>query len=175
MVSNDRKFTLPIVLISIVIPLGIASLFFVPHGSMELGFNVKILPLIEAILNFTTFVFLLCSLYFIKRKKIAAHKTCNLIAVGLSVLFLICYLIFHFASEQAHYGGTGPVRYVYFFILITHIILSAVVVPLVLITLIRGLKGDYVRHKKIARYTWPLWVYVTLSGVIVYIMMAPYY
>lgn len=172
---KDKNLTIPIILISIVIPIGIASLFFVPHGKMELGFNVKILPLIEALLNFTTFIFLLCSFYFIRHKNIKAHKTCNLIAVGLSVLFLICYLIFHFASEQAHYGGEGTMRSVYFFILITHILLSAVIVPLVLITLIRGLKGNYIRHKKIARITWPLWLYVTLSGVVVYIMMAPYY
>lgn len=175
MALKDKKFTLPVILVSIVIPLGIACLFFVPHGSMELGFNVKILPLIEAILNFTTFILLICSFYFIRKKNIRAHKICNLSAVGLSVLFLVCYLFFHFASDQAHYGGAGFIRSVYFFILITHIILSAVIVPLVLITLIRGLKGNYIRHKKIARYTWPLWLYVTLSGVLVYIMMAPYY
>ena len=142
---------------------------------MELGFNVKVLPLAEAILNFATFILLLCSFYFIRRGQIRSHKRCNLAAVALSVLFLLCYLVFHFASEQAHYGGTGALRTIYFLILITHIVLSAVVVPLVLITLIRGLKGNYVRHKKIARYTWPLWLYVTLSGVIVYVMMAPYY
>lgn len=172
---KDKNLTIPIVLISIIIPLGIAFLFFVPRGEVHLGFNIKILPLIEALLNFTTFVLLLTSFYFIKKGKVKAHKTCNLLAVALSVLFLICYLVFHFASEQAHYGGTGTARYIYFFILITHIVLSAVIVPLVLITLVRALRKKFILHKKIARITWPLWLYVTLSGVIVYIMMAPYY
>lgn len=172
---KDKNLTIPVILISIIIPLGIAFLFFVPGEKIHLGFNIEVLPLIEALLNFTTFILLLTSFYFIKKGNVKAHKTCNLIAVGLSVLFLICYLIFHFASEQAHYGGTGAIRYVYFFILITHIVLSAVIVPLVLITLIRALKKNFVMHKKIARVTWPLWLYVTLSGVVVYIMMAPYY
>lgn len=172
---KNKNLTLPVILISIGIPLGIILLFLAPRPNIEVGFNLKVLPLIEALLNFTTFIMLLCSFYFIKRGQIKAHKTCNLIAVCLSVLFLVVYLTFHALSEQAYYGGTGIARTIYFILLISHIILSAVIVPLVLITLIRALKGNFVRHKKIARYTWPIWVYVTLSGVIVYIMMAPYY
>lgn len=172
---KNSKLTLPVILISVGIPLGIVLLFLTPSPNIHVGFNLKVLPLVEALLNFTTFIMLLCSLYFIKRGQIKAHKACNLVAVGLSVLFLLVYVTFHYLSEQAYYGGTGSARTIYFILLISHIILSAVIVPLVLITLIRGLKGNYVRHKKIARYTWPIWVYVTLSGVIVYVMMAPYY
>jgi len=172
---KNKNLTIPVVLISVAIPLGVALLFFLPHTDIRVGFDLKVLPLIEAVLNFTTFIFLLSSFYFIKRGNRKAHKTCNLIAVALSVLFLIVYLIFHFLSEQAHYGGTGLSRYIYFTLLISHIILSAVIVPLVLVTLVRALKGNFIRHKKIARITWPLWLYVTLSGVIVYVMMAPYY
>lgn len=172
---KDRNLTIPIIFISIAIPLGLVLLFVVPRSTVPVGFNIKVLPLIEALLNFTTFVLLLSSLYFIRRGNRNAHKICNLTAVGLSVLFLMVYLAFHFLSPQAHYGAEGPIRYVYFFLLITHIILSAVIVPLVLITLVRALKGNFPKHKKIARITWPLWVYVTLSGVIVYVMMAPYY
>ncbi|HEX5554380.1 MAG TPA: DUF420 domain-containing protein [Chitinophagaceae bacterium] len=169
------NLTIPIILVSIAIPLGIVLLFFVPRPNIEVGFNIKVLPLIEAVLNFATFILLICSFYFIKHGNRAAHKACNLVAVLLSVLFLAVYLTFHFLSPQAHYGGTGFIRYLYFPLLITHIVLSAVIVPLVLITLVRALRGNFVRHKKIARVTWPLWLYVTLSGVIVYIMMAPYY
>lgn len=172
---KNKNLTLPVLLISIAIPVGIALLFLAPRPNIQTGFNLTILPLIEAMLNFTTFILLLCSFYFIKHDRIKAHKVCNLTAVCLSVLFLVVYLIFHALSEQAHYGGVGLVRTVYFVLLISHIILSAVIVPLVLITLIRALKGNFVQHKKIARYTWPVWLYVTLSGVIVYIMMAPYY
>jgi len=172
---RNRNLTLPVILLSVVIPLGIVWLFFVPRPNIELGFNIRVLPLVEALLNFATFILLLCSFYFIKHHNRRAHKICNLTAVGLSVLFLLVYVTFHYLSPQAHYGGTGAVRYVYFFLLITHIVLSAVIVPLVLITLIRALRGNFPRHKKIARITWPLWLYVTFSGVLVYVMMAPYY
>lgn len=172
---REKNLTWPVVLISIAIPLGVALLLFVPHSAVKVSFDLKVLPLVEALLNFTTFILLLASLYFIRSGNRQAHKACNLTAVALSVLFLGVYLTFHYLSPQAHYGGEGPVRYLYFFLLITHIVLSAVIVPLVLITLIRALKGNFPRHRKIARVTWPLWVYVTLSGVIVYIMMAPYY
>src|SRR5690242_10287127 len=131
---NRRSLTLPILFISIAIPLGIVLLFYVPRPDIEPGFNVKLLPLAEALLNFTTFVLLLASFYFIRKGNRQAHKTCNLIAVALSVLFLCVYLTFHFVSPEAHFGGTGLIRYVYFPILISHIVLSAVIVPLVLIT-----------------------------------------
>ncbi len=172
---KNRRENLPILLISVAIPLGVALLFVVPHPHVEPGFNLQALPLFHAILNSTTFFLLLASFYFIRRGRRRAHATCNLTAVGLSVIFLISYVTYHYLSPQAHYGGTGAWRAVYFFILITHILLSAVIVPLVLITLLRALRGNFPRHKKIARITWPLWLYVTLSGVVVYIMMAPYY
>jgi putative membrane protein len=172
---GNKSLTWPIVAISVAIPLGIVLLFLAPHSPAAVGFDIRVLPLVEALLNFTTFVLLLASLYFIRHGRRQAHKVCNLTAVALSVAFLVVYLCLHYLSPQAHYGGEGPVRYVYFFLLITHIILSAVIVPLVLVTLVRALKGNFPKHKKIARITWPIWVYVTLSGVIVYIMMAPYY
>lgn len=172
---KEKNLSIPIAIISVAIPALIVCIFIAPRANVELGFNIKILPLAEAVLNATTFVLLLGSFYFIRHGKRQAHKVCNLTAVGLSVLFLITYLVYHALSEQAHYGGRGFIRGVYFFLLITHIILSAVIVPLVLITLVRALKGNFPRHKKIARITWPLWLYVTFSGVVVYLMMAPYY
>lgn len=172
---KNKNLTIPLILISVAIPVGIAVLLLIPHPHVRPGFNIKVLPLAEALLNFTTFILLLCSLYFIRHKNVRAHKICNLTAIGLSVLFLLVYLTFHFLSPQYYFGGKGAIRYVYFPILISHIVLSAVIVPLVLITLIRALRGNFIKHKKIARVTWPLWLWVTISGVIVYIMMAPYY
>lgn len=172
---KNKNLTVPVILISVFIPVGIAILFLVPHPHVKIGFNIRVLPLAEALLNFMTFVLLLCSFYFIRHKNIRAHRACNLTAIGLSALFLMVYLTFHYLSPQYYFGGRGFIRYIYFPILISHIVLSAVIVPLVLITLIRALKGNFIKHKKIARYTWPLWLWVTVSGVIVYVMMAPYY
>lgn len=172
---KNRNLTVPVVIISVAIPLVIALLFFLPRPDVQVGFDIRILPLVNAILNSATAVLLLASLYFILHGQRRAHEICNLTAVGLSVLFLLSYVTYHGLSEQAHYGGQGVWRTVYFSILISHILLSAIIVPLVLITLIRALKGNFARHRKIARYTWPLWFYVAVSGVAVYIMMAPYY
>jgi putative membrane protein len=172
---KSRNLTVPVVIISVAIPLVVALLFFLPGPDIQVGFDIRILPLINAVLNSITAVLLLASLYFILHKQRKAHELCNLTAVGLSVLFLLSYVVYHALSEQAHYGGQGVWRTVYFSILISHILLSAIIVPLVLVTLIRALKGNFARHRKIARYTWPLWLYVALSGVTVYIMMAPYY
>ena len=98
-----------------------------------------------------------------------------LTAFALSALFLISYVIYHSLAEETHFGGEGVIRYIYFFILITHIILAAAIVPLVLITLVRGLSNKFDKHRKIARWTFPLWLYVAVTGVVVYLMLRPYY
>lgn len=172
---KDKNLSLPIALISIAIPAVVVCLFTSPHRHAPLGMDIRILPLINAMLNSTTFLLLLGSYYAIRRGNRRMHQRLNLAAVTLSVLFLVSYVIYHYLSPQAYFGGQGWIRPVYFTILISHIVLSAVIVPLVLVTLIRALKGHFVRHKAIARYTWPIWLYVTASGVVVYLMMAPYY
>lgn len=96
-------------------------------------------------------------------------------AITLSVLFLVMYVAYHMTSESTVYGGEGAIRYVYYFILITHILLSIIVIPFVLITYVRAISSDFIRHKKIARITFPLWLYVAVTGVIVYLMISPYY
>lgn len=173
---EDKKLTIPIIIISIAIPVVVAILFYMPHSrDVVHSFDLHLLPLFHAILNATTAVLLLGSLYFIKEGNIKMHKRLNLVAVCLSVIFLISYVIYHSMAPNTHFGGEGVIKYIYFFILITHIILAAIIVPLVLFTLLRAFQKNFVKHKKIARITWPLWFYVAVTGVIVYIMISPYY
>ncbi|MHB1920747.1 MAG: DUF420 domain-containing protein [Chitinophagaceae bacterium] len=172
---KSKNLILPIVLISILVPALVAVLYFLPHRTYHPGLNIRILPLVHAILNSTTAVLLLASLYFIKSGHRKAHQICNLVAVVLSVIFLITYVIYHAIAPETHYGGQGLIRYIYFFILITHILLSGIIIPFVLFTLLRAYQGDFPRHRKIARITWPMWFYVAVTGVLVYIMISPYY
>ena len=136
---------------------------------------VLLLPTLNAIINGTCTVLLLLSLYFIKKKEIAIHKKINITTFVLSSLFLVSYIIFHSTGIKTTYGGTGVIRYIYYFILITHIILAAVVLPLVLFSFQRGLQMQVEKHKKLVRWSYPIWLYVTVSGVAVYLMISPYY
>ncbi len=136
---------------------------------------VQFLPKLNAILNGICALLLMVSLYFIKNKNIQAHKRVNLIAFLISSVFLVSYIVFHYFTKETHYGGEGVIKYVYFFILITHIILAAAVLPLILLSFHRGLQMDVVRHRKLVRFAFPIWLYVTVSGVVVYLMISPYY
>ncbi len=186
---KERNLTLPIIIVSIAIPAAVAFLILVPQVKINVGFNTKTLQLFHAVLNSTTAILLLASLYFIKNKKIKAHKTANLTAVTLSAIFLISYVIYHATNPSVRYGDinhdgilsddekirAGSLRYVYYFVLSSHIILSGVIIPFVLFTLQRAFQEKFDRHRKIARITWPIWFYVAVTGVIVYIMISPYY
>lgn len=136
---------------------------------------VQFLPTLNASINGTCSILLLASYYFIRKKNIRVHKILNITTLILSSLFLISYLIFHSAGMETKYGGEGAIRYVYFFILITHIILAALVLPLVLLSFYRGMKMQVEKHRKLVRWTFPIWLYVTISGVLVYLMVSPYY
>ena len=136
---------------------------------------VLLLPRLNAIINAICSILLLLSLYFIKRKQIATHKKINITTFILSSLFLVSYIIFHATGIKTTYGGTGMIRTVYYFILITHIILAAIVLPLVLFSFQKGLQMKVESHKRIVRWSYPIWLYVTVTGVIVYIMISPYY
>ncbi len=136
---------------------------------------VFFLPKLNAIINGTCSMLLLLSLYFIKRKDITTHKKLNIITFILSSLFLVSYIIFHATGIKTTYGGTGPIRTVYYFILITHIILAAIVLPLVLFSFQKGLQMQVEKHKKLVRWSFPIWLYVTVTGVVVYLMISPYY
>lgn len=136
---------------------------------------VFILPRLNAVINGTCSILLLLSLYFIKRKDILTHKKLNITAFLLSSVFLVSYIIFHATGIKTTFQGEGIIRIVYYFILITHIILAAIVLPLVLFSFQKGLQMQVEKHKKLVRWTYPIWLYVTVSGVIVYLMISPYY
>lgn len=186
---KQKSLTVPIIIVSIAIPLAVAFIIMIPQAKVDLGFNTKALPLFHALLNSTTAILLLASLYFIKNKWIRAHKTANLTAVVLSAIFLISYVIYHSANPSVKYGDinhdgilsddeklrSGSLRYIYYFILSSHIILSGIIIPFVLFTLQRAFQERFDRHKRLARITWPIWFYVAVTGVIVYVMISPYY
>lgn len=136
---------------------------------------VAFLPKLNALLNGTCTVILLASLYFIKNKNIAMHRKLNLTACILSTLFLLSYVTFHAFGVETRFPTDNPNRPIYLVILSTHILLAAIVMPLVLLSLYRGLTNQVVAHKKITRWSYPIWLYVTTTGVIVYLMISPYY
>ncbi len=160
-----------ITLISIVVPLVVASLFSIKLD-IELPF---FLPPFYATINAVTAIILLVAVWAIKNGKRVLHKNLIQTAIGLSVVFLVLYILHHATHGDTKFGGEGVIRYVYFFILISHILLSIFVIPFVLITFVRAKKGMFSEHKKIARIAFPLWFYVALSGVLVYILIKPYY
>ena len=132
---------------------------------------ISYLPHLNAILNSTSAVFLIAGYVFIKRLRINAHRYCQITALVTSTVFLISYLTYHYYHGDTRFLGQGIVRPFYFTILITHVILAIVIVPLVLVTLYRALRMDFIRHRRIARWTLPLWLYVSVTGVIVYLML----
>jgi len=136
---------------------------------------ISYLPHLNALLNSTSSILLIAGFMFIKRGQIETHKKFQLAAVTTSTLFLISYLTYHYFHGDTRFLGQGWVRPFYFTILITHVLLAIVIVPLVLITLIRGLRRDDARHRRIARWTFPLWLYVSVTGVIVYLMLYHFY
>lgn len=174
--KSQKKYNKWIVVLSVVIPLIVAALFGV--NLRKLGFDVQpmtFLPPIYATINGLTAVVLLMAFFAIKNKNIILHESLMQTAIGCSAVFLILYIVYHMTSDSAKFGGEGFIRYAYFFILITHIILSIIIIPFVLITYVRAITNDFERHKKIARITFPLWLYVAVTGVIVYLMISPYY
>ncbi|NNJ54741.1 MAG: DUF420 domain-containing protein [Bacteroidia bacterium] len=133
------------------------------------------LPMLHAFINGTCAIILIFSLRAIKQGKVALHKRLNLTAFGLSALFLISYVTYHFFVPETTFGGTGAIRSIYYFILITHIILAAIVLPLILISFWYGLNQNIAKHKRIVRFSYPIWLYVAITGVLVYLLISPYY
>jgi uncharacterized membrane protein YozB (DUF420 family) len=133
--------------------------------------NDSTLPHLNAALNATSFVFLALGFYFVRRGNIKGHVACMVSALSVSVLFLVSYVIYHYNYGSVRFTGRGFVRTLYLTILLTHVVLAIVIVPLVVLTVRRALRRDFARHRKIARWTYPLWVYVSLTGVVVYLML----
>ncbi len=142
---------------------------------IDLGFNVHIFALFNAIINSTVAILLLAGLYAAKNKKFVLHKKIMLVAIVLSILFLVSYIAHHLLAGDTKFGGEGALKYFYYVILSSHIILAAVILPFILFTAYRALTGEYDKHKKLSRFTWPLWLYISITGVLVYFMISPYY
>jgi len=174
--SLEKKFSKFIVLVSVLIPVVVALLFSVKLK--DFGYNVQplsFLPPIYATINGITAVVLVAGVLAIKNGKRKLHERLMTTAIALSVAFLVMYVAYHMTTDSTKFGGEGSIKMVYFFILISHIILSIAVIPLVLITYVRALAERFDRHKKIAKITFPIWLYVAVTGVVVYLMISPYY
>ena len=171
MKTEKEPYRKVIIALSVIIPLAVAVLFKV-HVT---GYDFSFLPPIYASLNGLTAILLTVSYMSIRRGNRVRHEFLNKVCIGLSALFLIMYVLYHMTSEPTPYGGTGVWRGIYFFILITHILLSVVVITMVLFTFSRALAGNFERHRQLAKFTFPVWLYVAVSGVLVYLMISPYY
>ena len=170
--TDEKKYKKLITIVSVVIPLAVAALFGIKIPNVE---PLSFLPPIYASVNGLTAVLLIASVVAIKKGNKKLHEQLNTTAIVCSALFLVMYVAYHMTSDSTSYGGEGFIRYVYFFILITHIALSIIIIPLVLFTYVRALAERFDKHKKLARITYPIWLYVAITGVIVYLMISPYY
>ncbi|WP_055443752.1 DUF420 domain-containing protein [Lacinutrix himadriensis] len=168
----EKKYNKWIVILSVAVPIVVAILFGVKIPNVA---PLSFLPPIYATINGMTAILLIIAFIAIKKKNIVLHENLMTTAVLCSAVFLVLYVAYHMTSDSTKFGGEGVIKYVYYFILITHILLSIIIIPFVLITYVRAITQNFERHKKIARITFPLWLYVAVTGVIVYIMIAPYY
>lgn len=172
--KNDVKAKWLIGIFSFVVFAVVVSLGRI-HLQVNLGFDVHIFALINAIINSVIALLLVAALIVVKQKKYVLHKKLMLASLVLSILFLVSYIAHHLLAGDTKFGGEGVIRYIYYFILVTHIFLAAVILPFILFTAYRGLTAEFAQHKKIAKITWPLWLYVAITGPVVYLMISPYY
>ena len=186
--KNDKKAKLLIYTVSFVV-FGAVVFLSKYKLDVDLGFNMHVFAKANAIINSMVAVLLLAGLFSVKQKKYELHKKIMLTAISLSVLFLLSYIAHHLLAGDTKYGDlnhdgivsidekavAGNLRRFYYFILITHIPLAAIILPFILFTAYRALTGDYEKHKKLVRITWPVWFYVAITGVAVYMMISPYY
>jgi putative membrane protein len=173
--SKDTRFLVLIAILSIAIPVVVAFLFYMPKDAAPGKADVSMLPGLHATLNSLTALALISGYYFIRKGDRVKHRASMLTAFVLSSLFLISYVTYHFLGPKTYYGGEGMLRYIYFFVLLTHIVLAVVIVPLVLLSVYFALSGQFQRHRKVSRWTFPIWLYVAITGVLVFLMISPYY
>ncbi len=170
--KKEKKLNTFITVVSIVVPVVVAILFTVKIPNVErLGF----LPPIYASINALTAFILVIALWAILNAKRRLHQNLMTTCIGLSVLFLVMYIAYHMTSDSTSFGGEGIIRYIYFFILVSHIVLSIIIIPLVLKTYTFAYLNNFKSHRKWARITFPIWLYVAITGVVVYLMISPYY
>jgi putative membrane protein len=172
--KNDKKASLLIILFSVIVFVAVVFLSRIKL-EVELPFNVHLFATVNAILNSLVSLLLVVGLIAVKNAKYQLHRNVMMSAMVLSLLFLVSYICHHLFSESTSYGGEGVMKSVYYFILITHIILAAVILPFILYTSYRALVAEWPAHRKLAKITWPIWFYVSVTGVIVYLMISPYY
>lgn len=174
--TNNKRVNAIIIVLSIVVAALVSVLAKVSLGGAEqLPWDVHLQPRLHAILNSITAVLLILGFWFIRNKMITAHRFSMMSAFVVSGLFLVSYVIYHALTESTSFGGTGFIKIVYYFILVSHIVLAALIFPLILMTMHRAITNQIEKHKKLARITFPLWLYVAVTGVVVYLMIAPYY
>ncbi len=172
--KNDKTARWLIGIVSVVVFAAVVVLSRV-KVEVDLGFDIHLFATFNAIVNTMVSVLLLGGLWMAKTKNFVLHKRIMLAAIILSAMFLVSYICHHLFAGDTRFGGEGNIRIFYFIILITHILLAAIILPFILFTAYRALTGDYEKHKKIARITWPIWFYVSVTGVLVYLMISPYY
>lgn len=172
--KNDKRANLLIILFSIIVFLAVVVLSKLKI-EVELPFSVHLFAKLNAIINSLVSFLLLVGLLSVKRGNYALHKKVMMTSMVLSLLFLVSYICHHLFSDSTPYGGEGTLRIVYFVILITHIILAGIILPFILYTSYRALIAEWPQHKRLAKITWPIWFYVSITGVIVYLMISPYY
>lgn len=168
----SKKYNKLITVVSVLIPLVVAVLFTVRLPNVA---PLNFLPPVYASINALTALILILAYVSIRQQKIQLHEKLMKTAIALSLVFLVMYIAYHMTSDPTPYGGEGVVKYFYYFILISHILLSITIIPMVLITYVRAISKRFSDHRKIAVITFPIWLYVAVTGVIVYLMIAPYY
>ncbi|MEM1123787.1 MAG: DUF420 domain-containing protein [Bacteroidota bacterium] len=167
-----KKLNIAATIVSVVV---VALVVAMRRIHLDTGIDFSFLPPFHATLNALAAVALMFSFYFIKNKNIAAHRKANYTALILSVMFLLSYVVYHTTTEATKFGGEGMIRPIYFFLLITHVVLAAVSLPFILFTFIRGYTGQVEKHRKMAKWVFPIWLYVAITGPICYLMLMPYY
>ena len=177
MKKRDSIFVPLIISLSVIIPIAVAFLMLFPnifHIASE-NYDFSSLPFFHAVLNGSTAILIFTGFVLIKNKKTELHKVSMLSAFSLSSIFLVSYVISKITNEPVPFGGEGMIRDIYFFILISHILLSIPVLPLALFSIYRAMTGEIEKHKSIVKWTFPIWMYVSITGVLVYLLMSPYY
>lgn len=170
--QREKRINRLITVVSIIVPVVVALLFGIRLPNVE---PLSFLPPIYATINGLTAVLLMAAVSAIRSGKINTHRRLMLSCIFLSLVFLLMYIAYHMTSDSTPYGGTGHWRYIYYFLLITHILLSVIIIPLVLKTYAFAYLGKFQSHRRLARITFPIWLYVAVSGVIIYFMISPYY
>ncbi|MCE2833091.1 MAG: DUF420 domain-containing protein [Chitinophagaceae bacterium] len=172
--KNDKLANILVGIVSAIVFVAVVALKNIELGAQP-GFDIHIFARINAVINTIVSLLLVAGLVAVKNRRLLLHKRIMMSAILCSVLFLLSYICHHLLAGDTKFGGVGMIRPVYFFILITHIVLAAVILPFILFTSYRALIAEWPAHRKLARLTWPIWFYVSVTGVIVYLMISPYY